>query len=128
MPKKLQPKKLGTCYIDVFNFFCYECDLNDVVMVHGILHGVGELEGWIYGHAWIELGDVVLQPIVQEDGITHNLAFVSRKEIFYKKYNVSEITLRRYNKELALELGIRYRHFGPWHDLGLGDKGYMYKG
>lgn len=121
------PPRMGTCYVDVYRYFCYENELPEAILVHGILHGRGDLEGWIYGHAWIELGDVVLQPVKQNrDGKTYGLAFVNRKEIFYKTYQVDESKLKRYSKDECMALGLKHGHFGPWHDLGLGEKGYMY--
>lgn len=127
MPK--QPPRMGTCYVDTYRYFCYECDLPNALMVHGILHGRNDLKGWTYGHAWIELGDVVLQPVKNSaSGKTYGLAFVNRKEQFYELYQVDESKLVRYSKDEALKLGVEQRHFGPWHELGLGDKGYLFEG
>lgn len=125
----MMPPRMGTCYVDVYKYFCYENELPEVWLVHGVLHGRKgtDLEGWVYGHAWIEMGDVVLQPVKQaSDGKTYGLAFVSRKESFYKDYLVRMETLRRYpNKDIVMKLSLKTGQFGPWHDLGLGERGYI---
>lgn len=120
-----QPPRMGTCYVDVYKFFCYENEIPNALMVHGVLHGRGDLKDWVYGHAWIEIGDIVVQPVKQGGEKTYGLAFVDRKESFYKRYKVNEKKLVRYTKKEALDKSVESGNFGPWHELGLGDRGYM---
>lgn len=122
------PGKLGTCYEDVFKHLCYENEIPGMILVHGVLHGRDKLTGWVYGHAWLELGDVVFQPVKQQGGKTYGLSFVNRKEIFYKTYKIDETKLKKYTKDEAMKLGVETGQFGPWHDLGLGKLGYKFEG
>lgn len=122
------PKKKGRCYEDAYKYLCYENEIPGMIMVHGILHGRGELSGWTYGHAWLEVGDVVFQPVRQQGGKTYGLGFVSRKETFYETYKVDETKLVKYTKDEALKVSVKTGNFGPWHDLGLGPEGYIYEG
>lgn len=118
-----KPTKMGNCYEDVFKHFCYENEIPGMEMVHGILDGRRVLQGWTYGHAWLELGDVVFQPVKQKGGKTYGLAFVDRKERFYERYNIDPKKSKRYTKDQAMKLGVSKGNFGPWHDLGLGKDG-----
>lgn len=124
----LIPPRMGTCYVDVYKHFCHENTIPGMVLVHGVLHGRNDLEGWTYGHAWLELADVVLQPVKQKGGKSYGLAYINRKEQFYETYKVDEKLVKRYTKRQALSKGIKSGHFGPWHDLGLGKDGYLWQG
>jgi hypothetical protein len=122
-----EPPRMGTCYFDVYQYFTNECDIPGALLVHGILYGKDDLTGWIYGHAWIELGDVCMQPVVQDKDKTYGLGFINRKEVFYELYKIDEKMVRRYKIKEVFELSAKYKTYGPWHELGLGEKGYIYK-
>jgi len=55
------------------------------------------------GHAWVEAGDVVIDP-------AQSLSW--RKE---KYYRVGKVKIcNRYSALQAMEMAVRFEHFGPW--------------
>ena len=90
---------------------CYELSYitqarnKDWTLVHGNLTN-GKLPTNPYPHAWIEVGELVIDLVL-------NRSF--RRIDFY--YGFIPVDCFRYSRLEAAQNGIRYSHFGPWHDL-----------
>ena len=105
------PKDTGHCYegsvqyllkLKKFDkFLASRCTL-----CHGIVHGQGIIEGLLYPHAWIEIGEDVMDWVCLEDQRFFG------KELFYTMGNPLDVI--KYNLEDALYNLIKYKHFGPW--------------
>jgi hypothetical protein len=96
----------GDCYEAAAKLLYAHRSCADIVLVHGTVTGQGPIAGIRYGHAWIEIGDVVLDP--------SNGRFVCARKADY--YAVGEINepVTRYAFEEAARQMLETRHYGPW--------------
>lgn len=79
----------------------------DYVLVHAEVTGQGPVEGIKFIHAWVEIGDVVI-----DNSNDNNI--VMRKEKYYEVGKISEDKMKRYTIEEALEWALKTGNFGPW--------------
>ena len=90
--------------MEAFNLF-FGGTLPAAVLCHGVFVNVGkEHNGRLCGHAWIEAGDVVIDP-------ANN--FVGRKELYYSVGKVQHV--KRFTFEQARLKALRVKHYGPWN-------------
>ena len=96
----------GDCYEAAAKLLYAHRSCPGIVLVHGTVTGQGPIAGIRYGHAWIEIGDVVLDP--------SNGRFVCARKAAY--YAVGEIAepVTRYAFEEAARQMLETRHYGPW--------------
>ena len=96
----------GNCYEAAAKLLTAHRGCAGAELVHGTVTGQGPIAGVRYGHAWVEVGDVVLDP-------SNGRFVVARKSAYYA---VGEITepVSRYGFEVALRLMLKHRHYGPW--------------
>jgi hypothetical protein len=96
----------GDCYEAAAKLLYAHRSCPGIVLVHGTVTGQGPIAGIRYGHAWIEIGDVVLDP--------SNGRFVCARKADY--YAVGEINepVARYEFEEAARQMLETRHYGPW--------------
>ena len=93
---------VGDCFRVHANALLDNPEFEDALIVHGYPH-LRRPPYRIYAHAWIELGDEVIDLTID---------FRGPKMIFYAIGNVTEVF--SYNKlELRVML-LRFRHYGPW--------------
>jgi hypothetical protein len=96
----------GDCYEAAAKLLYAHRSCPGIVLVHGTVTGQGPIAGMRYGHAWIEIGDVVLDP--------SNGRFVcARKSAYYAVGEINE-PLTRYAFEEAARQMLETRHYGPW--------------
>ena len=96
----------GDCYEAAAKLLYAHRSCADIVLVHGTVTGQGPIAGIRYGHAWIEIGDVVLDP--------SNGRFVcARKADYYAAGEIREPVVR-YSFEEAARQMLETRHYGPW--------------
>ena len=96
----------GDCYEAAAKLLYAHRSCPGIVLVHGTVTGQGPIAGIRYGHAWIEVGDVVLDP--------SNGRFVcARKSAYYAAGEIRE-PLSRYDFEAAARHMLETRHYGPW--------------
>jgi len=88
---------------------------DEVHLVHGMVSGQGELEGRRFMHAWVEVGDVVIDP---EQDVT------IRKEQYYEVGEINEDDLMRYNRHETMIKLAQTKHWGPWTEPEDFDKQY----
>jgi hypothetical protein len=96
----------GDCYEAAAKLLYAHRSCPGIVLVHGTVTGQGPIAGIRYGHAWIEAGDVVLDP--------SNGRFVcARKSAYYAAGEIRE-PVSRYDFEAAAWQMLETRHHGPW--------------
>jgi hypothetical protein len=96
----------GDCYEAAAKLLYAHRSCPGIVLVHGTVTGQGPIAGIRYGHAWIEIGDVVLDP--------SNGRFVcARKSAYYAVGEIRE-PVARYAFEAAARQMLETRHYGPW--------------
>lgn len=72
---------------------------------HGQPTGTGKLAGQVFHHAWVEIGDIVID---QSNGRN----YVGRREDYYRAGNITQVS--RYTAHEARALMLQTEHFGPW--------------
>lgn len=97
---------------------CYEVALgvlldfgsgSDAVLCHGVPLGTGgEAKGLRFGHAWVEVGDMVID---RSNG--HDVEMP--RVLYYAIGNIEPERVRRYNWREAAERALSTEHSGPWH-------------
>ena len=96
----------GDCYEAAAKLLYAHRSCPGIALVHGTVTGQGPIAGIRYGHAWIEIGDVVLDP--------SNGRFVcARKSAYYAAGEIAGPVARYTFAEAAREL-IETGHYGPW--------------
>lgn len=96
---------LGDCFRSAAKWIMDNAELLDARLAHGLVNGMGEAEGRRYGHAWVEIGDVVIDT---ESGWT------GRREKYYELGQVGEVKL--YDRETMLINLLKSEHWGPWEE------------
>lgn len=99
----------GDCY-KVAGLACFDHGLrkdDSFRVVHGDVDGQGDLSGVRFGHAWIEVGDVVFDA-------SNGKATVMRSEQYYEIGGIQTPT--KYTREEAIGNMSRTKTFGPWLD------------
>lgn len=82
---------------------------NDVFLCHGKVVGSpkSEVAGEIFVHAWIEMGDIIMD-------FSNGNSIAVRKERLYDAGRILKKTVVRYNpKEVAVTM-LKHKHYGPW--------------
>ena len=105
MTKQTQRRLVvGDCYPTAGR---YVMDNHDSVLVHGTVTGQGPIEGQRIGHAWCEVGGVVI------DRSNGNDILMSRD----RYYEIGEIIDPvKYTHEEAISMMVDTGHFGPWEE------------
>ena len=75
-------------------------------VVHGEVTGQGALEGVKFGHAWIEIGETVLE-------VANGNNLKLPKAVYYAIGNIGA-NVHRYTREQALVRMLKFKHYGPW--------------
>jgi hypothetical protein len=96
----------GDCYEAAAKLLYAHRSCPGIVLVHGTVTGQGPIAGMRYGHAWLEVGDVVLD--------ASNGRFVcTRKSTYYAAGEIRD-PVARYDFEAAARQMLETRHYGPW--------------
>ena len=93
----------GNCYQSAGTLIADMPD--DALLCHGTVTGQGPVEGIKFGHAWIEINDIVID---KSNG--NNICM--DKERYYSIGKIKNV--RRYSKSTALKNLLKYETFGPW--------------
>jgi len=89
--------------------------MDNMTMVHAIVSGQGNIEGVQHGHAWVEVGDVVIDK-------SNGRNIVMRKDEYYKAGKIDPNNpneFKRYNRQEMAKKVSKYKTYGPW-DLPAG--------
>jgi len=79
----------------------------DCVMVHGVVAGLGELDGVQFPHAWVECGGDVIDP---SNGNTVSMS----KKKYYKLGRIQEKYSKKYSLTETYKNMLKFKHWGPW--------------
>ena len=103
-------KKLGNCYVQAYNNFFRNLSKNPL-LCHGVVTGRGKLEGVHFTHAWIEIGDTVIDTTMPifANGVP--------KQVYYSIGQVQEDKTFKYNTDQVLEKAHKWNTYGPWEDI-----------
>lgn len=105
---KDERKRDGDCFkvaADLVVDHSFPSKYKGAVLVHGMASGRGEISGVRFGHAWVEIGDEVID---YSNGLNARLP----KELYYAIGNI-KTTLRYSRKETMMNL-MEHKHYGPW--------------
>jgi hypothetical protein len=95
----------GDCYV-VAGHYALEHPLEEHAHVcHGTAIGHGPIRGVRFGHAWIEVGDVVIDQSNGNDA-------VMPKSVYYEAGQIMDV--HRYTCSEAIRMMAKHEHFGPW--------------
>lgn len=106
----LRGKKLGDCYVQAYNNFFHNLSKNPL-LCHGVVIGRGKLEGLHFTHAWIEIGDTVIDTTMPifANGVP--------KQAYYSIGRVQEDKTFKYDIDQVLEKSRKWGTYGPWEDI-----------
>lgn len=107
-PKRVSartPKK-GDCF-EAAGKWILDNDLaGNARVVHGEVTGQGPLEGVKFGHAWIEMGNTVLE-------VANGNNLKMPKAVYYALGHIGD-NVYRYTREQARTRMLKFGHYGPW--------------
>jgi hypothetical protein len=104
--------KGGDCFRQAWRNFYSNLGSNPPpLLVHGIVTGQGAIEGLQFCHAWIEIGDVVIDTTIPlfAGGVP--------RQMYYSMARLDEKNLFKYNREQVAENAVKYKTYGPWEDI-----------
>lgn len=105
MAKRIPSKnKGGDCYSAAGRYILDNMD-PELILVHGIVTGQGDIEGIQFGHAWVEDGNRVID-------VSNGRNIQLPKQFYYKLGKIKKT--KRYKREEALKKMLETGHFGPW--------------
>jgi len=99
---------IGDCFQKAASLVMWDTEYKDAKVVHAMVHGQGPLQGEIYGHAWIELGDLAI-----DKSSDRNIQVP--KELYYMAGKVTKT--RVYNRNELFTHINKTEHWGPWEKL-----------
>jgi hypothetical protein len=98
----------GDCYEAAAKFVVAHAACPSIRLVHGEVIGTGGAVVCIrYGHAWVELGDALIDP-------SNGRCVVARRRDYYAAGQAS--ALQSYTFKEARQWMLRTRHYGPWEN------------
>ena len=100
----------GDCYrAAAASLMSLGCDSGGL-LAHAEVTGQGVIAGLRYGHAWMEIGDSVID---QSNGRT----VCMRQDAYYELGNIEPESVRRYSWREAMALMTQTGHYGPWEEV-----------
>jgi len=84
---------------------------SDLRLVHGLVNGQGSLQGKIFGHAWVENGDNVIDN-------SNGRSIQMPKSAYYAIGRIKTEDTYTYDRQQAMEQMLRNEHWGPWDMTG----------
>jgi len=104
----------GDCYFIHGNFVIRHGKkraYKNLILCHGRVKGAigSPVEGRIFGHAWLEHGDIFMD-------LSNNKKIIMRKENLYNSGRVIMDSIKRYSVDEALKMMLKHEHYGPWEE------------
>ena len=100
----------GDCFQTAWRTF-YQNISSKPVLVHGIITGQGPIEGIKYNHAWVEIGDVVIDKTIPM------FAKGFPKDAYYRLAQADEDKIFRYTAKEVAQKAQQFGTYGPWEDV-----------
>lgn len=103
-PRK-PPRPAGNCYSTAVR----EAEKvgPEALVCHGTAIGQGPIDGIPHGHAWVEVGDIVIDR-------SNGADFVGPAVLYYALGKLTNI--RRYSQDEVRRLLLEHKHYGPWEE------------
>lgn len=104
---------LGDCYESAFHWILELPDdaAKHAKVCHGMVHGQGPLVGKKFGHAWGEMGGMVIDNSNGND-------VVMPKALYYAMGKIDESEVYSYPLAKFLSKAAKAKHYGPWDMTG----------
>ena len=83
----------------------------DAKLVHGMVNGQGHLEGYRYGHAWVEAGNTVMD-------YANGRKLEIPKDLYYRIGGIDPKDNHYYDMMQAIKWMMKTKHWGPWEMSG----------
>ena len=99
----------GDCYQAAVNVLMRNMDKG--TLVHGMVNGQGRLEGIRFGHAWVEIGNKVLD-------YSNGNKVTMPKKAYYALGRVNPNECKYYKYKKAAQFMLNRGHYGPWEMSG----------
>lgn len=80
-------------------------DVPGFLVAHGTVVGQGPVSGVQFGHAWIEIGDTVID-------MSNGLNATMQVDAYYALGKITDVS--KYTAREAMNLMVETGHFGPW--------------
>ena len=131
-------KKLGDCYQVALHLMFESDDYDDTWrLCHGEPTGQGPIAGVVHGHAWVEFTEAQEIPVFPADWSAEHVAAMTRMlesarvtvidksngkngvfpaPLYYGIGNIDGSEVKRYTKDEAAKLAVKFQHYGPWDD------------
>ncbi len=103
---------LGDCYVVAYR---EQQKSRDAILVHGLVNGQGKLKGIKYNHAWVEIGDTVIDRTIQSESMQE-----MPKLAYYALGDIK--TTYKYSFMEVIERSLETETYGPWEDELLSNK------
>ena len=102
--------RTGDCYKLAWKAF-YDNISKHPLLCHGVVVGRNRLQGVKFSHAWVEVGDEVIDYTADlfKDGFP--------KDAYYGLGNIDEKTVFKYTPEEVMQKAIMFETYGPWEDI-----------
>lgn len=97
----------GDCFQVAGN---YILSTHESILVHGMVHGQGALQGYKFAHAWIEDAGYVI------DNANGNHIKIPRS-VYYALGHIDERDCIYYRYESAIKFILKTKHWGPWERI-----------
>ena len=101
--------KLGDCFVQAYNN-CNRYIEEQPLLVHGVVVGRGPIEGIEYTHAWIEIGENVI------DTTMPLFAKGFPREIYYSLAQANKQLMFKYTRDEVLKKVLEFGTYGPWEE------------
>ena len=100
----------GNCFQTAWRAF-YQNISKSPLLVHGIITGQGPIEGIKYNHAWVEIGDIVIDKTIPM------FAKGFPKDAYYRLAEADEDKIFKYAAKEVAKKAQEFGTYGPWEDV-----------
>ena len=102
--------KQGNCYQTAWQTF-YSNIAKKPLLCHGVVVGKGRLDGVKFTHAWVEIGDRVIDETmsISRYGIS--------KEAYYQLGNIDPKLVFKYDSAQVSKKAVEWGTYGPWENI-----------
>lgn len=107
MKQKLTGK--GNCYEVAGKLIADMDDFPNVFLCHGLVTGQGKVKGIRFGHAWVEINNIVID-------ISNGKNVAMEKEMYYRIGNIKDTEVKKYSPAESKLMILKTENFGPWDD------------
>lgn len=86
---------------------------DELILVHGVVTGQGDIEGKKFGHAWVEYQHPEMGIWLVEDN-SNGRDITLPRDYYYDLARLDKSQMIRYRKEEVSKNILKHEHWGPW--------------